>query len=100
MSDGRHRVGDGVAAPNPEMWFISISSLKDSSDFRHWLAGKRVECANSMQFAEWLTAYKAFPLEFYLDGVTYHFKTQEEVQLFQCGWEAAMRLRIGNENLS
>lgn len=96
----RWKTLSNVATVNPEMWFVSIATLKDTSDFSTWISGKRVECKDSMEFEEWLAAYNAFPLQFYLDGVTYSLRNREEAYIFQCGWEAAMRLRIENGQLS
>lgn len=86
-------------APNPQMWFISIATLADVSDFRNWLSGRRVECKDTMEFTEWLAAYTAFPLEFYLDGVVYKLASREEASIFLSAWDAAMGLRLDNGNL-
>jgi hypothetical protein len=78
------------------MWFISIATLTDASDFSNWLSGKRVECKDTMEFAEWMSAYTAFPLDFYLDGAVYRLNTREEASIFLIAWNAAMNLRIEN----
>jgi len=84
---------------NAQMWFISIATLSDASDFSNWLSGKRVECKDTMGFSEWLAAYTAFPLEFYLDGVVYRLSTREEAAIFLSAWNAAMSLRIENQHI-
>jgi len=92
---GLAALGEAVP-PSPPMWFISIDTLADASDFSNWLSGRRVECKNSMAFSEWLAAYKAFPLDFYLDGVVYRLNTATEAAIFLIAWDAAMRLRVTN----
>lgn len=84
---------------DPQMWFISIATLFDASDFSNWLSGRRVECSDTMQFNEWLAAYNAFPLVFYLDGVVYRLETRQEATIWLNAWTAAMNLRIANHHL-
>ena len=81
---------------NPQMWFVSIATMADALDFRNWLSGRRVECKDTMEFSEWLAAYNAFPLEFYLDGIVYRLKSREEASIFLIAWDAAWRLRVEN----
>jgi hypothetical protein len=86
-------------ALNPEMWFISITTLNDAADFSNWLSGRRVECKDTMEFHEWLAAYNAFPLIFYLDGVVYSLQTRGEASIWLNAWNAAMNLRIANRQV-
>lgn len=86
-------------ALDPQMWFISIATLHDSSDFSNWLSGRRVECKDTMEYSEWLAAYTAFPLTFYLDGMVYNLKTRQEAAIWLNAWNAAMNLRIANHQL-
>lgn len=86
-------------ALDPQLWFISITTLKDAADFSNWLSGRRVECQDTMEFNEWLRAYNAFPLSFYLDGVVYSLATRQEANIWLNAWSAAMNLRIANHHL-
>ncbi len=52
-----------------------------------------------MEFHEWLSAYNAFPLEFYLDGVVYRLENRHEAGIFLNGWEAVMRLSLENQKI-
>lgn len=86
-------------APDPQMWFISIATLTDAADFSNWLSGRRVECKDSMEFNEWLAAYNAFPLTFYLDGVVYSLENRHDATIWLTAWNAAMNLRIENQQI-
>jgi len=72
------------------MWFISVATLGEAADFTNWLRGKRKMFNDTMEFRDWLEAYEAFPLEIYLDGVHYIFKTRMEATFFLLGFEAAL----------
>jgi len=75
------------------LWFISIETIDDATDFTNWLEGKMVKCKDTMEFSDWLHAYKTFPLEILLDGTHYKFKDARSANIFHHGFEAAMRLR-------
>jgi len=92
MDDCRQRTVVKLNTPNSNLWFIHIATANEHADFTNWLKGKLVRCNDSMEFQEWLAAYSAFPLEIYLDGVTYHFRTREEASFFLLGFEVAARL--------
>jgi len=85
-----------MATLNPKMWFVSIATLPDCADFTNWLNGKRKEFNDSMEFREWLDAYCALPVEFYLDGVIYNLSSRQEISAFLCGFDAALRLKLNN----
>lgn len=76
------------------LWFISIATLGEAQDFANWLEGKRKMFNDSMEFKEWLEAYKAFPLQIYLNGITYEFKDRNRADLFLMGFEAALYMKL------
>ena len=76
------------------MWFVTINSVDEATDFSNWLRGKLKRFNDSMGFTEWLSSYKAFPLEMYFDGVHYIFKDRKEASLFLYGFEAALRAKF------
>ncbi len=76
------------------MFFIHIATLSDADDFVSWMHGRqRVACLDKDSFCDWLENRRIFPLEFYLNGITYRFCTKHELSLFQIGFEAALRIR-------
>jgi len=75
------------------LWFISIATTEEAINFYNWLEGKMIRCNDTMEFAEWLSAHKAFPLEILLDGVHYAFKDRECAAMFLLGFEAAITLK-------
>lgn len=78
------------------LWFISITTLGDAQDFTNWLYGKRKIFNDSMEFREWLEAYRAFPLQIYLNGITYEFNDRNRADWFLMGFEAALNMRLSN----
>lgn len=71
------------------LWFIHIATSNDQDDFSNWLNGKMVTCRDTIEFRDWLEAYKAFPLDIYLNGVLYHFRDRRDASFFLLGYEAA-----------
>lgn len=51
---------------------------------------------DTMEFKEWIEAYNAFPLQIYLDCVTYEFRDRNRADLFLMGFEAALNMRLSN----
>jgi len=76
--------------PKSNLWFISVATLGEAADFANWLRGQRKMFNDTMEFRDWLEAYKAFPLEIYFDGIHYKFKTRQEATFFLIGFEAAI----------
>lgn len=75
------------------MMFIQINTLSDAEDFVSWLdSNRKLELSDSVEFSDWLESQKKFPVEFYLDGITYRFDNRRALDFFQIGFEAAMRL--------
>lgn len=79
------------------LWFISMATMGDAVDFTNWLRGKRKMFNDTMEFRDWLEAYKAFPLEILLDGVHYTFKDRYAADLFLIGFEAALNMRLDSD---
>lgn len=81
------------------MYFISIATLTEAKEFTEWMSGKRKTLSfdDSVSFQEWIENHNIFPLEFYLDGLTYRFKDRRQLLFFACGFEAAFNLRFENE---
>ena len=80
---------------NSNLWFISIDTRDDATDFSNWLDGKRKIFNDTMEFKEWFDAYNAFPLEILLDGVHYVFKERDDARMFIIGFNAAIHLNKG-----
>ena len=76
------------------LWFISIATPGEAQDFTNWLDGKRKIFNDSMEFREWLETYRAFPLQIYMDGITYEFKDRSRANWFLMGFEAALNMRL------
>lgn len=80
------------------MLFIQIKTLSDTEDFVCWLnSNRKLELSDSVEFCEWVESQKKFPVEFYLDGITYRFDNRRALDFFQIGFEAALNLRLKNE---
>ena len=78
------------------LYFIHIATLSDTEDFVGWMEGQaKIKLRDSCEFAEWLEQRDRFPLQFYLNGITYQFEDERELALFQIGFEAALCLRFG-----
>lgn len=78
------------------MYFCHIATMSDGEDFVGWLEGENRKAFNdSEEFQEWLEGRQVFPLEFYLEGATYRFRNQDELEFFTLGFETAMRLLNG-----
>jgi len=80
----------------PNMFWIEIKSLMEAQNFTDWMRehGKAVTCMDSIEFTEWLKKHKTYPFSIYMDGMTYEFRSEQEMLLFLVGFEAAMGLRI------
>jgi len=75
------------------MYFVYIATMSDGENFVGWMKGENRRAFNdSEEFQEWLEGRKVFPLEFYLEGVTYRFRNEDELEFFILGFETAMRL--------
>jgi len=73
------------------MHFIHIATLSDSKNFVSWLESNARKAFNdSTEFSEWLEGQNIFPLEFYLNGITYRFANKRELDFFKIGFEAAL----------
>jgi hypothetical protein len=77
------------------MKFIHIATLADAEDFIGWLdSSRKLELKDSIEFSEWLESQMVFPVEFYLDGMTYRFDNRRALDFFKIGFEAALRMRL------
>ena len=80
------------------MYHIEIATLTEALEFTEWLRdkGKALSFNDSTEFTDWLDKLRTFPLQFYLDGITYELKTRSHADLFLVGFEAAMNLNMEN----
>ena len=78
------------------MYFIEIATLTEAGEFTQWMKdkGKALSFNDSIGFKEWLERYNTFPLQFYMNGLTYEFKDGREINFFMIGFEAGLLLRI------
>lgn len=76
------------------MYFINIATVGEITEFTDWMKkkGKGLSFEDTDSFKEWLEAHKEFPLEFYLDGVTYKFECERDLLYFSVGFESCRNL--------
>jgi hypothetical protein len=70
------------------MDFVHIATLSDAHDWIAELNSKRkVELKDSVEFSEWLEGHRTFPVEFYLNGITYRFDNRLALDYFTIGFD-------------
>lgn len=79
------------------LYFISIEDLPAADEFSTWLSERSRHFDNSLEFREWLAAYRAFPLSLYIGGTIFTFFSRDEAALWVSGFDTALSLLKENE---
>lgn len=75
------------------MYFIQIVTRRDYKEFIN-IMDTKYSFRDTDNFLDWLKQRKAFPFEFYLNGVVYFLKDRKELELFQAGFEAGANVEF------